>query len=72
MILIDVHGHMVTDNALPELHAFASFLGLEKKWFQEKRIPHYDLLSRSMKEKAMRGGAKLVDSGEIADRAIRI
>lgn len=29
--------------ALEELHAFAARLGLRRRWFQNKRLPHYDL-----------------------------
>jgi len=71
MILIDRQGHMVSDSSLSELHAFASFLGLQRAWFQNKRIPHYDLTSENMKNKAQRGGAQMVKSREIVKRAVR-
>jgi hypothetical protein len=29
-----------------ELHAFAARLGLKRSWFQDKRVPHYDLTVR--------------------------
>lgn len=34
--------HMYADT-LEELHAFASRIGLRRAWFQDKRLPHYDL-----------------------------
>jgi hypothetical protein len=70
-ILVDRQGHMVSDSSLSELHAFASFVGLQRAWFQNKRIPHYDLTSENMKNKAQRGGAELVKSRELVKRAVR-
>lgn len=34
--------HMTADT-LDELHAFAKRIGLRREWFQDKRLPHYDL-----------------------------
>jgi hypothetical protein len=34
--------HMFADT-LEELHAFAKRIGLRREWFQDKRLPHYDL-----------------------------
>jgi hypothetical protein len=34
--------HMYADT-LDELHAFAKSIGLKRAWFQDKRLPHYDL-----------------------------
>lgn len=34
--------HLVADT-VAELHSFAAVLGLKREWFQNKRIPHYDL-----------------------------
>ena len=71
MILIDAEGLMVTDSAIPELHAFATFLGLNRGVFQNERLPHYDVLTETLKAKAVRGGAEIVDSMEIDRRAVR-
>jgi len=46
---------MATD--IDELHAMADKIGLNRKWFQDKRIPHYDV-SKSLREKAINAGAK--------------
>jgi hypothetical protein len=37
--------HMYADT-LDELHAVARKLGLKRAWFQDKRVPHYDLTTR--------------------------
>jgi hypothetical protein len=37
--------HMYADT-LDELHAFAKKIGLKRAWFQDKRVPHYDLNAR--------------------------
>jgi hypothetical protein len=52
--------HMFTDGALEELHALAQKIGLRRAWFQDKRVPHYDLtpLDRAA---AIAGGAIEVD-----------
>lgn len=34
--------HLLADSP-DELHTFASRLGLKRKWFQDRRWPHYDL-----------------------------
>lgn len=34
--------HMTADT-LDELHAMADKLGLKRAWFQDHRVPHYDL-----------------------------
>lgn len=54
--------HLVTDGDLEKLHQFAAEIGLKREWFQDKKHPHYDLLSRNMRQKANRAGAKKVDS----------
>jgi Protein of unknown function (DUF4031) len=44
------------------LHAFASTIGLKRDWFQGKALPHYDLTSRTMVNRAIRNGAKVIPS----------
>lgn len=34
--------HMFSDN-MDELHSMAARIGLKRSWFQDGRIPHYDL-----------------------------
>lgn len=34
--------HMIADS-LEELHTMADIIGIKRKWFQDKRIPHYDV-----------------------------
>lgn len=47
--------HMIADT-LDELHAMAERIGLQRRWFQNKRSgPHYDL-TRSRREKAVAAG----------------
>lgn len=65
MIFIDPIGHMVTDGEAEELHSFAKQIGLRREWYQNKRLPHYDLTTPRKIKKAMAAGAKLVTSKDI-------
>lgn len=56
--------HLVADS-LDELHDFAAKLGLQKRYFQDKSLPHYDV-SLSKREKAVKLGAKEVSAKEVA------
>lgn len=47
--------HMTADS-LDELHQMAARLGLSRAWFQNKRIPHYDI-SLSKRARAVALGA---------------
>jgi len=47
-----------------ELHAFARKIGLKKEWYQDHRIPHYDLM-RGKKQKAIQAGAILVETKQL-------
>jgi hypothetical protein len=51
---------LVSDTSLTELHLFANVIGLKKKWFRDKFIPHYGLTG-SMKRKALKFGAIFVE-----------
>lgn len=54
--------HLISTNSQEELHRFAEGIGLKREWFQDHpKHPHYDILSRKIKAKALRSGAKLVD-----------
>lgn len=64
-------GHLVSDASLEELHDFAQSLGIARRWFQMKSIPHYDLTSPEY-ETAIERGAILVSSREIVRRAVRL
>lgn len=59
--------HLVTDGELKELHMFALLLGLKPEWFQDKRLPHYDLTSKAMFDKARAGGAQYVTAKYIVE-----
>jgi len=69
MIFTDNAGHMVSDTSLDELHAFAASIGLRRDWFQDKRIPRYDLTTQHKRTKAIRFGAALVGSKDIVRKA---
>ncbi|MDZ4042892.1 MAG: DUF4031 domain-containing protein [Eubacteriales bacterium] len=60
MIYLDTKGHLMSDQSIDELHAFAQDIGLRREWFQDKVIPHYDLTSERMRTKAQAAGARLV------------
>lgn len=70
MIFADKPGHMVSDTSLDELHTFAASIGLRREWFQNKRIPHYDLTTQRMRAKAIRSGAVPVGSKDIVRKAV--
>lgn len=48
--------HLFADS-LTELHAFARGLGMPVAWFQNRRIPHYDL-SEGTRRRAIEHGAR--------------
>jgi hypothetical protein len=60
--------HMTAD-ALEELHAVAARIGLRREWFQDGRIPHYDLTA-SRRLRALAAGAVFVPAKEQARRRI--
>ena len=56
MMLMDIQGHLISDTSQAELHAFAFGLRLRRCWYQDKRLPHYDLTTSKMRQKALRQG----------------
>lgn len=52
--------HMVADS-IEELHAFADLLGMKREWFQDKRLPHYDMNAKR-RERALKLGALKIES----------
>lgn len=63
--------HLTTtfDGDIEELHAFAVRLGLERSWFQDKYVKHYDL-SPAKHALALKLGAVLVPAREQAKARI--
>jgi len=53
--------HLVADT-VEELQEFAAKLGLKPEWFQNHRMPHYDV-AKSTREKAIKLGAIPVKFG---------
>ena len=52
--------HLFTDDEnLEELHAFAEFIGLKRRWFQDEKFSHYDL-TEGMWIRAYKNGAAVV------------
>lgn len=49
----------LTADTLEELHEFAGRIGLRRAWFQDGRVPHYDL-TPSRREHALAAGARFV------------
>lgn len=71
MILFD-GVHLVSDSSLPELHAFAALLGLRRRYFQDHRHPHYDVLSETYRRKAFVRGAQHVSTRNIVKWGLRV
>jgi hypothetical protein len=51
--------HMIADT-LGELHAMADAIGMQRRWFQPRSFPHYDL-PQAQRAAALRLGAIPVD-----------
>jgi hypothetical protein len=62
--------HMVSDRSVEELHAFASEIGLRRRWFQDGPRPHYDLRP-SKRRLAVAKGAKEVNTRVLVRRMAR-
>lgn len=59
-----IMSHMAADT-LEELHEMADVIGVNQKWFQNKKDkPHYDIC-KTKKQLAIQHGALLVDDREI-------
>jgi hypothetical protein len=58
--------HLLADS-LEELHAFAARLGLNRAWFQGKRLKHY-YLSHGIRAVAIRHGALEITDREMVER----
>jgi hypothetical protein len=56
--------HMIADT-LDELHAMADAIGMQRRWFQPRSFPHYDL-PQERRAEAVRLGAVEVDRRGIA------
>lgn len=61
-------GHMLATD-MDELHEMAANLGLKRRWFQDKRWPHYDL-TKSKRDLAIRIGAIPVEPGGAPDTVL--
>lgn len=63
--------HLVADT-LPELHEFATRLGLRRSWFQaSSRYPHYDV-TVAVRDRALTMGAQMGERRQIIDCAKRL
>lgn len=60
--------HMTADT-LEELHAMARRIGLRRAWFQNGRVPHYDL-TPARRQAALDGGAVFLSAKEQARRRV--
>jgi hypothetical protein len=50
--------HLFADS-LEELHDFAQKIGMKKEWFQDGRLPHYDLTLTRRKEAVKQGAIEV-------------
>lgn len=62
--------HLVSDTSLRELHAFAQNIGVRRRWFQDHRIPHYDLWG-SKRRRAILARVQRLSTRELIRRATR-
>ena len=63
--------HLVATESLDELHAFARTIGLKQNWFQNHRIPHYDLFGWRILREALEAGAQMSDPRDLVSFAYR-
>ncbi len=55
--------HLFADTE-DELHAFAARIGMKRSWFQDKSLPHYDLVV-SRRTRAVMLGAIEIDRRQV-------
>lgn len=60
-----IMSHMIADS-LDELHEMADKLGINRKWYQDKKVPHYDIC-QSKKALAIHHGAVLSDRRKMVE-----
>ena len=58
--------HMIADTEA-ELHKMAAAIGMRREWFQNTRIPHYDVC-KSRRQKAVELGAVEVTGRELIQK----
>ena len=60
--------HLITDSNIEELHEFASKIGLQRAWFQNKNKnhPHYDIWG-TMLQRALKAGAQKIEPIKIVE-----
>ena len=57
--------HMMADT-VEELHEMADVIGLERRWYQEKSSPHYDVCLSKRRE-AIANGAEKMDMRKLVE-----
>jgi hypothetical protein len=57
--------HMMADT-VEELHEMADVIGLERRWYQPKSSPHYDVCLSKRKE-ALANGAEKMDTKKLVE-----
>ena len=58
--------HMFTDNKdLTELHDMAHNIGMKRSWFQDHRVPHYDLTPKRRARAVELGAVELSRSDAV-------
>lgn len=59
--------HLVcTPDAIASMHTLAASIGLKREWFQEDRVPHYDLVGPK-RQAAVEAGAAELDTGQFLE-----